>query len=153
DPRVQDRVEPHVRVGVVQRQPGEHVDSCAVRLARRRADRRLEPVAEVEDNVRVDDPADRPGRELEVVRFDALWGEVHDVVCGAADSLGRERDRIEGGHHRLAAVRRGRRAATGEEREAEDNENNSRNHLREDTLPEMSWTNETLVSLEAAGYR
>src|SRR5204863_9957097 len=115
--------------------------------------RRLESVAEVEDNVRVDDLADRAGRELEVVRFDAGWGEVLHVVGGAADSFGRERDGIEGGHHGLAAVRRGCRTTAGEECESEDNENNSRNHLGEDTLPEMSWTNEALGSLESAGYR
>jgi len=97
-------------------------------------DRRLEAVADVEHDVGRLELRNRPRCELEVVRLGALRSQVLDAYVGTPDTLGRVRERIEGGDDGRAPVAT-RTATAGRERRPKRNENDSRNHALEDTLP------------------
>jgi hypothetical protein len=90
-------------VGVVsvQWEPCEHVHLAPARLLHRLADRRLEPVAQIEDDRRVDDPADLARSELQIVRLRAGRRQVLDVEAWPADSLGGVGEGIEGRNDRV----------------------------------------------------
>ena len=137
----EDRIEPHVRIGRqtclgivcrVKRQPGEDVHSLAACLLDRLAHRRLEAMAEVEDDARVLDLCNLLRCQLQVVRLGSRRREVLDVEASALRSA-RPRRQGDRRRQRPSSAHRSRRpqpARTGQDK----NENDSQNHGQDDTL-------------------
>ena len=144
----EDRIEPHVRVrrqtrlGTVcrvKRQPGEDVHFLAARLLDRLAHRRLEAMAEVEDDARVLDRGDFLRCQLQVVRLGSRRREVLDVERRPSDPLGGVGKGIERRNHRVrptGAARPAARKDPGQDK----NENYSRYHASGRYTATVSWT-------------
>src|SRR4029077_17054299 len=96
DARKEEGVEPDVWVVSVQREPCEHVHLAPARLLHGLADRRLEPVAQIEDDRRVDDPADLARSELQVVWLRAGRRQGMAAEAGPPVSLGGAGERVAG---------------------------------------------------------
>ena len=71
------------------RQPRQEVDRDAFRIRDGVLDRRLEPRAQIEDDVGGGDRLDLVGTELQVMRLDTRCGEIGDVDEPPADALRR----------------------------------------------------------------
>src|SRR6478735_2737471 len=130
DARKKEGVEPDVGVGgqpclaahvPVKRKPCEYVHLEPAPLLYRLADGRLEAVAQIEDDRRVDDPGDLAWSELQVVWLGAGRRQVLDVEAGATDSLGGVGEGIEGRNARVLPARASR-AAAGEQECRDENE-------------------------------
>ena len=89
-------VEPDVRVAAREERHGSEDVDGVLTAGDRIFQGRHEATADVEDTVRVPEPGDVAGRELEVVRLGAGWSQIANV-CVRRDVLRCEREGIEGG--------------------------------------------------------
>jgi Fur family transcriptional regulator, ferric uptake regulator len=173
--RVAQRVEPHMRVGGsltvltgrgTELLPPEEVDGRPTPLLERMLERRLEPGAEVEDEVGVLHRLRIAGGELEVVRLGTGRSEVRHRDTVAADLLRQVREWVEGRNHPLRARSALVRRATAGQNGCRHNENDSRKHRGEISTslriaiikwvpgPATSpWSDHALGGLRAAGLR
>ena len=123
-------------------QAGDRVDGVSLRVADRSLHRRLELFTQVQHHVGRADPVDRARGKLEVVRLGAGRSQVRHVDVGAADALGRERERVEGRDDVRAAALASTSAAVSAaagceepEPDNDDSENNSRNDAQNAIMP------------------
>ena len=92
----------------------EHVEGRAAPAVDRVLDRRLEPVTQVHDELRLVDPRHIAWAQLDVVRLLPRARQIDDVDAGAADLARCIGERIERRDDRLVAAGAARATATGD---------------------------------------